>query len=695
MIDSLKEFVESIPKLYAALLANKITVDDLQDYAGWFRRYADDIITAYRDDDKKTVKKFSDTIKPFIMMCMDYYTYSSYGGVLIPDTDYDMVMRAYVNMLGHDPISTADILANSTTWGFKKHEAPFMVGTVSKIYELEELKEELKKFRRKGYNKILYAPKFDGNSSVIKVENGRVTMAMTRNDGVSGQDITPLIQQAAATTNRFIADLADGYYKTEVLVSQAQFNMIIQAGRSYANRRSATSAIVANPSNQDLAPYITVMPLAWCNFDGRKTKYLAAEWASDMLVKPDTSFDIVDVYDNICAILDKIRDPEYPYRTDGVVLYPIRVGDYTPNTSDLMGNAIAFKINTKENTSRAQKVWIQVGRLGRVTPMVGVEPVEVNETIVTKASLSSIPKFESFHLHEGEKITVFSAGDVIPQTKMPEIRSYPPGAKLFKLDLTCPYCGEQVKPMYKGAEVYKCKNPDCPRVITGRMTNFVKTLGIKGISDHTIEDLYEARVIHHFEDVLDLDSPEMVNKISTLEFYGERKAQIIADAITEIKRKPIEASVLMGALGIDQVKIKTCQMILAEIDFDRILHSKKKDLLKALLNIDGINWATAEAVSEFMDEHHDEVLAVCDKLNTVGDVPVKGNVVFTGFRNAKYAEEFKNIGYPVSESVNKNTVVVIYSGDNESTKCKKARAKGIDVVHFGEIDDVYDYLKKH
>ena len=249
--------------------------------------------------------------------------------------------------------------------------------------------------------------------------------------------------------------------------------------------------------------------------------------------------------------------------------------------------------------------------------------------------------------------------------------------------------------MYKGAEVYKCKNPSCPRVITGRMTNFVKTLGIKGISDRTIEDLYDARIIRRFEDVLDLDSPEKVRAISTLEFYGERKAQIIADAIAEIKRKPIEASVLMGALGIDQVKIKTCQMILAEIDFDKILHGKKKELLKALLNIDGINWATAEAVSEFMDEHHDEVVAVCDKLNTVGDVPVKGNVVFTGFRNARYAEEFKNIGYPVSESVNKNTVVVIYSGDNESTKCKKARAKGIDVVHFGEIDDVYDYLKKH
>ena len=118
-------------------------------------------------------------------------------------------------------------------------------------------------------------------------------------------------------------------------------------------------------------------------------------------------------------MMEKIRDKKCPYRVDGVIRLPV-LSHFDRN--DVMANAMAFKINTAENYTKIEYGYVSIGRSGKATPMLHVEPCEVNETTVTDVNVGSFPIFYRLGLHEGETILVYSAGAVIPQMKVPKDR---------------------------------------------------------------------------------------------------------------------------------------------------------------------------------------------------------------------------------------------------------------------------------
>ena len=191
------------------LIANKIQVSDLVALSGEVQDYANILLKRKREGKLNAVcMKY---LHDYLMLCLDVYTYSSNGDVLIPDYTYDMVMNIYCRVTKAERLVYADYIMSTMLWPFVKHEAPFMVGTINrKIYDVNTLDFFLKQLNRDGYHRLLYAPKFDGISSAVTIRNGLIERAVTRNNGVEGQDITEVIRRANQHKKIFTKKTPDG-----------------------------------------------------------------------------------------------------------------------------------------------------------------------------------------------------------------------------------------------------------------------------------------------------------------------------------------------------------------------------------------------------------------------------------------------------------------------------------------------------
>lgn len=666
-VEKAQKLSNECTKLRRRLLDNSITVESLVGYKDTIFTPLLEIL----DDDSLFITK--ELYVDFIYLCLDYYSYTA--DILISDYDYDQVMYHFISK-GGEHITRADAL-NLSTWNLIPHEEPGVVGSIGKVYTKDELMKYWRKYAHI-YEYIL-GPKYDGISAAVKVVGGVIVKACTRYDGILGQDITDVViraHNADSFMNEIQDSTPDGFYKVELCVGTTEFEQLIKE-KEYANRRSATSGIVNSPKNLHLAKYVTIIPLAKFT----KDRFI---YSPRGYVRINRIGSAECLYDKIQEVLEIIRSADFEYRTDGVVVMPV-LDSF--NTSDLMSDGIAFKVNTKKGYTRIKNLYVSVGRTGKACPKAEVYPVECNETRVSDVSLGSFDKMLSMDLKEDETVIIYSAGDVIPQLMLPEIRQYPKHARSIHVDLRCPYCKERLRSV--GREMY-CLNEDCIRKLTGKITNFVQKIGMENISDSTIEDLFDAGLIKDIPDLFKLNADDIMN----LDGYGETSAINIVDEIARVCRTPITVDVLFGALGIPDVAETTARKIFSVIDL-KDLYKKKSKLFLKVQGADGIGDKIANNFCEYVDNNIDmieELLALFE----VSDVPCYvGNIAVSGFRNEGVAAKFRSIGYDVIDGINSNTVaLIVNSNDRTSTKCQKALKRGIDIYHVTEIDDLYKILKR-
>ena len=641
-------------------------VDFLKDFKNEFLTYANKVLS-------HTIQPDDPELKEFIELCLDYYTYSTEGDVLIPDTMYDVIMN-YYKSTGKSTIVYADGIKGKR-WNFIKHEVPALVGTIgNKLYNYKELKSFLD--CNQSIQSYIMAPKFDGISCAIKVVNGQIIYAATRYDGYQGQDITELIKRAGNSKNFFAPFHNTGFYKCELCVTTDSFNELIKI-QKYANRRSATSAICNTPTNLKYAEYITIVPLLYYDKEKNNIEYIAPFQKKIAFYSPGDLMTAIEDY------LENIRTRDFQFRVDGVVIYPDSSNYWRLNEDDFMDRAAAYKVNTMENKTTIEYGYMSIGRMGKAIPMLHVAPVEVNETIVTDVSLGSWEKFMSMNLLENDEVIVYSAGDVIPQVKLPSLRLNLKNADLLKIKRRCPYCNEKLERI--GGEYY-CINPDCPRVITGKITNFLVKLGMEKFSDKSVEMIYNAlnvRTIHQF---LHLS----ISDILSVDGFEEISANSLYNEIQKIRKTPVSISKFFGALGIDKISEKKCRMIFECIDIKELMNTKNPDKLYfKLQSADGIGPKTAQVFINFLKHNFKEIQILMQDVSISKDEKFNGNIVFTGLRPS---DEIKNImkkyGYEEGSSVTSNTICVVAASlRNESTKIKAATKKNIPVIYLSELEN--------
>lgn len=689
----------TILDIHKKLLSGKLLVNDLVDIRQFIQQ---EYNRAMRGElvDKE--------MEALIRILIDYYIYSSNGDVIVTDSQYDALMREWVGR-GNSPITTADDLdLNVSTWPMIEHRARGMVGSLRKIYTEEELDNYLFKVIDRTYYiestkydtkvpeiSFVVAPKFDGSSMYFEIRNHNLVFAATRGDGFKGQD---LLQVVKVISKRFDLDKApDGFYKCELVMSTDDFSKLIKE-KPYRNRRSAVTGIVNSPKNLDYARYLTPIILAHYDPNG----YIEYSPRDSVVVTSDNYHSITKMVkkaiDNIASIC---RDPDYPYRTDGVVLYPLQLSSELESDIDIMEEAIAFKFNTAENKTRVEDVYISIGRMGGATPVARVRPVDVNETTVTDVSLSNFDKFEKLDLHYNQEVVIFSAGDVIPQLKLPKKVTHDDCGPKIKLKKICPYCNHDLvqdskmskdSTMKEKGKLWRCANPQCPRVVSGRIANFVSKVGGESIADKTIDLLYTSKRIRNISDLLSIT----YNNVIDLEGFSDISSTLLEEEIKRIRTKETKSFELLSALGIPGIGTKTSKLILSRVPLKKILKMKKGEIIDELLELDGIGVNTAEKFAEYIKENRDTIKDIASMMNIIdGKYISNGNVTFTGFRSTEWEEKFNDLNIDVDDSVNRDTIAV-FAADlkSNSTKLKKARKLDIPIYERYELELVYDLLKK-
>ena len=657
------------------LLGEKIFIDDIKEkYGRAFTEFASKIITG-------GVNPNDPELVAFLKICLDVYTYSLSGEVLIPDSLYDQCMQVYRSG-GNDLIVYADTIGKK--WNMIDHEIPGVVGTIDKVYTYKELKNYLSRFR--GIEFYTISPKYDGISASVKVKDGEIVYAATRYNGIQGQDITALVKRASNAKSFIDGEHRNGFYKCELCVSTKDFEELKKI-KPYANRRSATSGIINTPSNLEFARFVTVIPLAFYDPRREKLDYIAPGQRRVSFYSP------ADLMEDVENLLSKIRTRDFPFRVDGVVINPDRDKLGPPNELDLMDTSIAFKVNTAEGRTRIRYGYMSVGRTGKAVPCIKVEPVEVNETIVEDVSLGSYDKFLSMDLKEGEEVIVYSAGDVIPQIKLPDDRENFDNAPELKIDKHCPYCGERLERNYTE---YACRNPNCIRVITGRISNFLDKLGVQGFSDRSVEMIYEALGIRTIVDFLHLTR----GQIESIEGFSQVSSDNLIGELEAMMNRSVSLSKFFGAMGIENISEKKCRKIFEYVKLTDILSGNKKKLDEIFWELqctNGVGEKTASTFIEFVKDNLDEIRQLVQMFNIENDIRFKGNFCFTGFRpDQEHVDRIHRLGFEVSEgSVTGETRALFTASiEKQSTKSKAAIKKGIPIYPAHQLDEVLDQIEE-
>lgn len=657
----------SFSSLWQNIINENLFIDDIVKYKDKFNEFAIKAITGKVTSDDPE-------LEAFLKLCNDVYTYSPEGDVMISDSLYDQCMQLYRSN-GKQTIVFADTISKKQ-WNFINHKIPGMVGTIDKVYTYKELKNYLSRYS--GVKRYTLAPKFDGISCAIEVVNGEIISAATRYNGIIGQDITELIKRAKNSQNFILPQYYTGFYKCELCVSTEDYDNLFKL-KKYKNRRSATAGIINTPTNIQYAEFVTIIPLVFYNPKRRDMQYLAPFQKQVEFYSPS------DLMDEIEIMMEEIRSKDFPFRVDGVIINPDRTRLGDPNEHDLMDNSIAFKINTAEGKTRIEYGYMSVGRLGKGVPMLKVAPVEVNETVVTDVSLGSYDKFLSMDLKENEEVIVFAAGDVIPQIKLPLMRTNLYNYPDLKIPRICPYCNEKLT---RVNTEYYCMNEECPRIVTGLIANFLEKMGLEGFSDKSVEMIYCKLGIRSIHEFLNL----RVEDIIKVDGFEETSATGLVYALNKIKTTPVSISKFFGSLGIEKISEKKARKIFEYVSLDDLIYGKEKKLDRIyweLQSSDGIGPKTAKVFVDYIRIHREDIKELLNDVSLIGDIKYNANVVFTGFRPDKNTENRLNsIGIEVANSVSKSTLGVISaSTERNSTKSKAAINKGIPIYHISQLEE--------
>ena len=658
----------NIISLYTKIKNKKLPLKDLPIHAGMIKGFAEAIING-------NYIPSQEGLYALLMLNLDQYSYGNNGDVILSDHEYDLLHILYVDHGGKQIIypDTFD-----SQWKLVPHKAKWMVGSVAKSYTVDEIYDFIDETCR-STNMNAYeitwvvSPKFDGISACLEIKNHQLIQAITRGTRAEGQDITAVVANVANLQD-ILSTYNTGYLKVELCVPQKYFEPLKLQG--YKNRRSATSAIVNSPKNLNNAQYIEAVPLLW--YESRDDEY-----GYHIDYNPPDAITIKGVESKVQIMgymlkrLAQLKNPDnhYEYRVDGVILFPmIRYKEL----NDVMENSMAFKINTAEALTTIKYGYVSMGRTGRAVPMIKVEPCEVNETIVEDVTLGSFQLFKAMHLYEGEKVVIYSAGDVIPEMKFPEKRMIPDGAQLLRIPEICPYCGSELVNA-------TCPNPVCKRKITGRITNFLERTDITSdISDKTIEDLYDAKKIRNIVDIFKLQ----VNDIAGLDGYTQTGALKMINQFNTLRTTPISYSRFFGSLGCPGISLKIASGIFDVTTMDELLKTKGWDRINLLMCVDKLGLTRAQIISDFIDQNYQEIYELMQIMNLVKDRKYFGNVVFSGFRDSSWEAKFDQIGFRVGDSVTRETAACIVANMG-TTKAKAALKKGTPLYLSTEIERAY------
>lgn len=629
---------------------------------------------------------------------------------VISDQDFDYMMhelesleKAHPEM--YDPNSPTQRVGSDLMGGFQSVAHRYPMLSLANTYNQQEVADWYDSVKRglEGEDfEVCCEMKYDGLSISLTYEDGRLVRAVTRGDGVRGDDVTANVRTIRSIPLVLTGSTYPASFEIrgEILMPWDVFNHL------NAEREKAEEPLFANPRN---AASGTLKSLSSALVASRKLDaYLyyiigeelpstghyenlekASQWGFKISKGMKKAHSLDEIYDFI-DYWDTERK-NLPVATDGIVLKvnSLRQQRALGFTAKSPRWAIAYKFKAERERTRLIDVTFQVGRTGAVTPVANMEPVQLAGTTVKRATLNNEDFIRSFDLHIGDYVYVEKGGEIIPKIVGVDLDSRQADATRVEFIKCCPECGTPLV-RYEGEAVHYCPNDDgCPPQIKGRIEHFIsrRAMNIDSLGPETIDEYYRRGIIKNIADLYDIDVQQINGDGSR-----EKSARKIVEGIAASREVPFERVVF--ALGIRLVGETSAKTLARHFkDIDRL----QAATLDELTHIDGIGEIMAKSVISYFQ--NDENATIVRRLKDYGlrmslsEEQLAGHtdrlkgltIVISGVFQRHSRDEYKTL---IEQHGGKNTGSIsaktsyLLAGDNMGpAKLQKAEKLGVKIIN--------------
>ena len=642
------------------------------------------------------------------------YNYYVLSAPTISDFEFDQKMRELQELeqaypAYDDPDSPTHRVGSDLSKEFAKvvHKYPMLsLGNTYSQAEVSDFYEQVSRGLNEPFE-LVAELKYDGTSISLTYEQGRLVKAVTRGDGVQGDDVTANVKTIRSIPLRLQGDDYPAQFEIrgEILLPWAEFDRLNKEREEqeeplFANPRNAASGTLKqqNPAivaARKLDAYLYYLLGEELPADTHWDNLVAARrWGFKIPQVMKLCHTLQDVFDYI-AYWD-VERKNLPVATDGIVLKvnSLRQQRNLGFTAKSPRWAIAYKFQAERAETRLNSVSFQVGRTGAITPVANLEPVLLAGTIVKRASLHNADIIDGLDLHLGDQVYVEKGGEIIPKIVgvNTEARTAGLGEKISFIK-TCPECGTPLmRP--EGEAAHYCPNEiGCPPQIKGRIEHFVtrKAMNIN-IGPETIEDLYEAGLVKDSADLYTLQ----VSDLLRLERWAEKSAQNLLESLAASKQVPFER--VLYALGIRYVGETVAKRLALSF---HSMEALEQASFESLVAVDEIGERIAQSVRAYFADARNQ--AIVKRLTEQGlqmslseerlanrSDRLKGlTIVISGTFSKHSRDEYKAMieqhGGKNSGSVSGKTNYILAGENMGPAKLEKAAKLGVKIIHEEEF----------
>ena len=638
------------------------------------------------------------------------YNYYVLNQPTISDQEFDAEMRELqdlekANPQFFDPYSPTQRVGSDLSQGFKQvtHERPMQ--SLANSYSIGEVQDFLRR-AKDGLGgepvQIVGEMKYDGTSISVTYEHGRLVRAVTRGDGVHGDDVTAnVITIKSVPLQLQPGDWPDKFeVRGEILLPWKNFERLNRERQYneeplFANPRNAAAGTLkmqnsAEVARRGLDAYFYFLLGDNLPYDTHYERMEAVKrWGfktAQMTILPsiDAVKDFINHWDT--------ERKKLPVATDGLVfkLNSTRQWLNLGSTAKSPRWAIAYKFAPERECTKLRFVSFEVGRTGVITPVANLDPVLLSGTVVKRASLHNEDIIRSLDIHDGDMVYVEKGGEIIPKIVGVDVKQRVAGSKPIEFVSHCPVCGTALKRI-EGEAAWVCPNKyQCPPQITGRIEHFVgrHAMNIDGIGEEVAVQLHESGLVHNVADLYDLT----LESLTALDRFQQKSASRILRGL-EASRKVPFARVIF-ALSISYVGETTAKVLARSVhSIDRLMAMPAHELAA----IPEIGPKIAESIVEFFSvESNRKIVERLRKAGlqmAVAEEELAGRtnklegkkIVISGVFSKHSRDEYKAM---IEQNGGKNVGSIsgatsfVFAGENMGpAKLEKARKLGIPIIN--------------
>lgn len=653
------------------------------------------------------------------------YNYYVLNQPTIGDMEFDFKMHELEDLeKAHpefaDPLSPTQRVGSDISQGFKQvlHKRPMQ--SLGNSYSIEEVQDFLRR-AKDGLGgepvQIVGEMKYDGTSISCTYEHGRLVRAVTRGDGVRGDDVTAnVITIKSVPLQLQPGDWPDKFeVRGEILLPWASFERLNKEREFneeplFANPRNAAAGTLKMQNSAEVARrgldayfYFLLGDQLEASAPGLFSENDFSTHTGRMEALKKWGFKVAEhsVLDSIDAVKDfidqwDVQRKNLPVATDGLVfkLNSIRQWLNLGSTAKSPRWAIAYKFAPERECSPLQFISFEVGRTGVITPVANLDPVLLSGTIVKRASLHNEDIIRQLDIHEGDYLYVEKGGEIIPKIVGVDLKRRKADSRPIEFVRTCPVCGTPLTRI-EGEAAWVCPNKyGCKPQITGRIEHFVArhAMNIDGIGEEVAVQLHESGLVHNIADIYSLTG----NDLMRLEHFQRKASDRILSGIRKSLEVPFER--VLFAIGIPYVGETTAKVLARNVHtIDRLMAMNAEELAsipeigpKIAESI--VGYFAAEGNREIIERLREAGVQLClseAELANRTDKLAGKKIVISGVFAKHSREEYKamieqNGGKNVS-SISSATSYV-FAGENMGpAKLEKARKLGIPIIGEDEF----------